>query len=318
MKKLLITGSMGFILNNFLRYCFDNNIQYDIVSVDKLVEPCNFNNIIKDHPLHIGDIADQHFMDMVFKKEKPDIVIHGAAESFVDNSIRHALPFVHSNVLGTQIMVDMALKYGIEKFLYTGTDEIYGQHKTRTATAWTEEQPPSPRNPYSASKMAGELIVRAAHETHGLPYLITRSSNNYGQRQNPRNLVPKIITSMLAGQPIPIHGSGQQCREWIYVEDNITAILKILESSPLNETYNIGSGDERMNNEMVAEIENIMHLPFDTKTVPDRPGHDYRYAVDCSKIEMLGWKKQYTFDQGLKKCVDWYVENKHMYLGING
>ena len=317
MKKILLTGSAGFIFSNFLRYTIDNNLNYDIVSIDKLVELCNFHNIVKNQPLHIGDIADAHFIDRVFRKEKPDIVIHGAAESNVDASIQNAMPFMHSNILGTQVMVDMSLKHGIEKFLFVSTDEVYGQHKTISAPGWKEDAPLAPRSPYSASKASGELIVKAAHETHGLPYLITRCCNNYGPRQKPRNLLPQIITSIWKKQPIPIHGNGQQRREWLYVEDNCTAILKILEMSPINETYNIGSGIEFSNIDMVDQVSKLMGVEKNIEFVSDRKGHDYRYSVDCSRLEKLGWKKKYSFDQALRKCVDWYVDNQDFYLNSN-
>jgi dTDP-glucose 4,6-dehydratase len=313
MKKILLTGACGFIFSNFLRYALEHT-DYEIVSVDRLVETYNFNNILKGQPLHIADIADHHVMDKIFRLEKPDIVIHSAAESNVDVSLRNALPFQHSNVLGTQVMVDMALKYGVERFVYISTDEVYGQLKSLLDASWTEEYCPSPRNPYSASKYSGELIVRAAHEAHGLQYNITRCSNNYGPRQNPRNLVPKIITSNFANVPVPIHGTGQQHREWLYVEDNCTAVLKIIEAAPLNETYNIGSGIETSNMKMVDLISRKMNVSANVEHVKDRAAHDQRYSVDISKIEKLGWAPHTTFEKGLEQTINWYTENKHLYL----
>lgn len=315
MKKILVTGSCGFIFSNFMRKVMSKKSDYKFVSVDKVIAPYNRPNVYlnKDHPFYMGDIADEQFMDNIFAIEKPNIVIHGAAESFVDDSIKSAGPFIHSNVVGTQVMTDVAVKYGVEKFIYISTDEVYGQLKNNKEASWAEDQPINPRNPYSASKAAGELIVKAANQTHGLNYNITRSSNNYGSLQPPRNLVPKVITSLLAGQPIPIHGDGKNFREWLFVEDNCDAIMHILNKAPVNEIYNIGSGIEKTNLEMVNAIANIVGGNPIINFVKDRAGHDFRYSVDCSKLKELGWKTNYTFDQGLKKCVNWYVDNKEYF-----
>ena len=319
MKKILITGSCGFIFSNFVRQYLKHS-KYELIGVDKIIAPNNYLNIIpeqEEHKLYIGDIADVHFMDMVFKKERPDIILHAAAESFVDDSIRRALPFVHSNVLGTQVMVDMALKYGTERFVYISTDEVYGQLINAQASSWYEDTPINPRNPYSASKAAGELIVKAAHETHGLNYNITRCCNNFGPRQIPRNLVPKVITCATAEERIPIHGEGKQFREWIYVEDKCSAVMKIIEKAPLNEIYNIGSGVELSNLDMAYTICDILNKKRTlVKFVKDRPGHDFRYSVNCDKIKQLGWKPKYTFDKGIKKCIDWYLNNS-WYFTVN-
>jgi len=312
MKKILVTGSCGFIFSNFMRKVKREKLPYEFVSVDKVLAHYNRYNVElnKDHTFYMGDIADTIFMDNVFSIEKPDIVIHGAAESFVDDSIRSAEPFIHSNVVGTQVMVDMAIKHGIERFLYVSTDEVYGQLNVGDQS-WTEQSLVKPRNPYSASKAAGELLVHAANQTHGLKYNITRCCNNYGPSQPPRNLMPKVITSILNDKPIPIHGQGKQFREWIYVDDHCSAIMKIVESAPLNETYNIGSGIEFTNMQVVKKIAKILgkeSAPIEF--IKDRAGHDFRYSVDCSKIKQLGWNTQYTFDHGLEKCVDWYLNNK--------
>jgi len=312
--NVLITGSAGFIFSNFINNFKLRVLKYksncEFVSVDKLLAPWNFTNLLPGHKLHIGDIADEHFMDMVFKLEKPDIVIHGAAQSFVDDSIKQARPFVHSNVLGTQTVVDMCLKYNIAKMIMVSTDEVYGQLKP-DEKSWTEESVINPRNPYSASKAASELIVKAAHETHGLNYIITRCCNNYGPRQPPRNLVPKVITCILNNKPIPIHGNGKQIREWIYVEDHNLAIMHLLNHGKLNETYNIGSGVEYTNLEMVKKICNILGKGENLLSfITDRPGHDQRYSVDCTKIKKTGWDFEYTFDKGLEKTVKWYVDNQ--------
>lgn len=310
MKRVLVTGSCGFIFSNFMRKVMREGVPYTFSSVDKVIAPYNQYNVKlnRDHTFYMGDIADESFINNVFMLEKPDIIIHGAAESFVDDSIKSAAPFIHSNVVGTQMMVDMALKYGVEKFIYISTDEVYGQTKLG-APAWTEETPMSPRNPYSASKAAGEFIVRAAGETHRLPYIVTRACNNYGPSQPPRNLVPKIISSVLQGNPVPIHGNGKNMREWLYVDDNCSALKLIVEKGVIGETYNIGSGFELSNLEMVERIGNVLAKEPEIVFIKDRAGHDFRYSVDCTKISALGWKPQYSFDEGIKKCVQWYLDN---------
>jgi dTDP-glucose 4,6-dehydratase len=309
MKKLLITGSTGFIFSNFMRQVEDEGWNYKSCSVDKVISSYNLYNVKEYNNFYMGDVADPQFMNNVFSIERPDIVIHGCAESFVDDSIKNALPFAHSNVLGTQVMCDMSLKYGIERFVYVSTDEVYGQLKSNEA-GWTEESVINPRNPYSASKAAGELIVKAANQTHGLNYNITRSSNNYGPRQPHRNLVPKIISCILNNKPIPIHGSGKQTREWLFVDDHCSAIMNIVDNAPLNETYNVGSDFECTNIEMVNTICEILGKGKDLITfIKDRPGHDQRYYLNCSKLKKIGWKCKYSFKDGIEKCVQWYLDN---------
>jgi dTDP-glucose 4,6-dehydratase len=314
-KTILITGSAGFIFSNFIRKVFDERLPYKFVSVDKVIAQYNLKNIFKhtNHAFYMGDIADEVFMNNVFNLERPDIIIHGAAESFVDDAIKSAQPFVHSNIMGTQVMIDLSLKYGVERFVYISTDEVYGQLKVGDKS-WTETSQLKPRNPYSASKACGEMLVIAANQTHGLNYNITRCCNNYGPRQPPRNLVPRVITSILNNKLIPIHGEGKQIREWIYVEDHCSAIIKIVELAPPNEIYNVGSGVEWTNLEMVSHISRRLKIK-DTKInfIKDRAGHDFRYSVDCSKIKNLGWNISFNFDKGLMQCINWYLENSNYY-----
>ncbi len=194
------------------------------------------------------------------------------------------------------------------------SDECYGHHTSTSSAGWTEDTPINPRNPYSASKGAAELLIRAASETHGLQYNITRCSNVYGIRQPPRNLVPRIITSLMLGQKIPIHGTGKNMREWTYVEDKCTAILKILEKAPANETYNIGTGLELQNIEMVNRIAEYMNIIPKIEYVKDRSGHDLRYLVDSTKIRLLGWEPRFSFEDGMKKSIRWYMDNKERYI----
>jgi len=314
-KKVLVTGSCGFIFSNFIFRNVHEQSEYNFASVDKLIAAYNFNNICKQpsHNFYMGDIADEKFMDNVFLLEKPDYVIHGAAESFVDDSIASAKPFIHSNVMGTQNIVDLSVKYGIDKFIYISTDEVYGHLKLGDAS-WTEESVTLPRNPYSASKLAGELIVRSAGETHDLNYNITRCSNNYGARQPPRNLIPKIITCLLNDREIPIHGSGEQMREWIFVTDHNDAIMTVLKKGINKEIYNIGSGFELSNLDVIKYISNIMGISPKIKHIKDRAGHDFRYSVNCDKIKALGWQPKINdFSQGLEMTIKWYMENKDFY-----
>lgn len=314
-KKILVTGSAGFIFSNFMFKNIHSNQEYSFASVDKLIAPYNFSNVCRhpDHHFYMGDVADEQFMNNVFLLEKPDYVIHGAAESFVDDSIASAKPFIHSNVVGTQNIVDLSLKHNIEKLIYISTDEVYGQLKLGD-NSWTENSITLPRNPYSASKLAGELIVRTAGETHGLKYNITRCSNNYGPRQPPRNLIPKIITCLINDQEIPIHGSGTQLREWIFVSDHNDAVMTVLKNGTDKEIYNIGSGFELSNLEVVERISNIMNIIPKVKHIKDRPGHDFRYSVNCDKIKSLGWQPKFgNFNFGIETTVRWYIENKDFY-----
>ena len=309
MKKILVTGTCGFIFSNFIRRMTYKYPQYNFIGVDKIVEECNSKNIDNKYKLYIGDIADGHFMDKVFDIEKPDIVVNGAAESFVDNSIRKALPFMHSNILGTQIVIDMCLKYNVEKLIQISTDEILGQLVLPTDLPWTENSTINPRNPYSASKASAELLVKAANQTHGLNYIITRCCNNFGPRQHHRNLIPKIITSIINNEQIPIHGNGIQRREWLYVNDHCDAIMLLLEKGNLNEIYNIGSSFECSNLEMVYTICDMMKKGKELISfVKDRPGHDFRYSLDFYKIKQLGWEPKVPFMEGLDICINWYVD----------
>jgi dTDP-glucose 4,6-dehydratase len=271
----------------------------------------------RGHKFHIGDVADAHFIDTIFQIERPDIVIHGAAESHVDDSISSANPFIMSNVLGTQVMVDASVKYDVEKFIYVSTDEVYGQLASEGDEPWTESSALAPRNPYSASKAAGELIVEAANATHGLQYNTTRSCNNYGPRQSTKNLIPKIIRNILRKEKIPIYGQGQQLREWIHVADNCRAVLSIMRNAPSNEAYNISAGYETSNLELVNEICNIMGTGHDLISfVEDRKGHDFRYAMENSKLKSLGWEPSFKFKKGLDHCIKWYINNR-WFMNLN-
>ncbi len=312
--KVLVTGSIGFIFSNFIRKSLYEKHPYTFASVDKIVRKQYMNSVYanKNHQFYIGDITDKHFMDCVFQLEQPDIVVHGAAETFVDDSITDPYKFITSNVVGTQVIVDACRKHQVKRLVYISTDEVYGQLKSESDASWTEESPISPRNPYSASKASGELIVKAASETFGLNYNITRSSNNYGPRQTPEKLIPKVIKSILDNQPITVYGEGLQVRDWTHVFDNCAGILKILESGVMNETYNISANQEFTNLEVIYEICKVMGKGTELiKFVPDRLGHDFRYSIDSSKLKSLGWVPGIKFKNGIVQAVEWYLDNKY-------
>ena len=319
-KKVLITGSCGFIFSNFIRLALkEEKSDYKYISVDKIATGHSMHNVYanRGHKFYIGDIADAHFVDKLFQLERPDIVIHGAAESHVDDSIVSASNFITSNVLGTQVMVDASVKYDVERFIYISTDEVYGQLKTEYDEAWTETSPLAPRNPYAASKAAGELVVSAASVTHGLQCNITRSCNNYGPRQSTKNLIPKIIKNILNKEKIPIYGQGQHLREWIHVADNCRAILTIMKHAPPNGVYNISAGCETSNLELTNEICNIMGSGHDLISfVEDRKGHDFRYAMQCLNLKSLGWQPSFKYKKGLDHTIKWYIRNR-WFMNLN-
>jgi dTDP-glucose 4,6-dehydratase len=312
MKKVMITGSCGFIFGNFIRKAIYEKQPYSFVSVDRVSGNSNTLYAHKNHVFHLADIRDQHIMDKIFQFERPDIVIHGAAESFVDYSLTDPNSFVTSNVLGTQVIINSCVKHKVEKLIYISTDEVYGQLTSETDPSWTEESILNPRNPYSASKAAGELLVKAAYQSYGLIYNISRSSNNYGPRQTPEKLVPKAIKCILHKEKIPIYGQGLQIRDWTHVYDNCAALLLILNQGQPNEVYNISANQEFPNIEVIQNICNAMEEGHDLISfIPDpRAGHDFRYSIDASKIKALGWKPNYKFKEGIIHTVDWYKMNQ--------
>jgi len=313
-KKLLVTGSCGFIFGNFIRKVIYNyKEKYDVVSVDK-VQNNAINSIYnnKNHVFHIADITDQHVMDVIFQFERPDIVIHGAAESHVDTSLKTPNAFVNSNVLGTQNIINSCVKHNVEKLIYISTDEVYGSLTSENDVAWDETAPLNPKNPYAATKAAGELLVKAAHQAHGLIYNITRSSNNYGPRQFPEKLIPKAIKCILENKKIPIYGQGLQIRDWTHVFDNCQALINILENGKDNEVYNISANQEFTNIEVIQKICNTLNKGHElVEFIKDPRGnsHDFRYSVNSSKLRSLGWKPSYKFKDGIVDTIEWYTTN---------
>jgi dTDP-glucose 4,6-dehydratase len=312
MKKILITGSCGFIMGNFVRKVIYEKQPYQLVSVDRV----NFNNLNslywnKSHTFHVADIRDQHIIDIIFEFERPDIVIHAAAETSVDASLVTPNDFMTSNVLGTQVIINACLKYNVEKLIYISTNEIYGHLESENDQSWNECATLNPRNPYAASKAAGEMLVKAAHTSHGLIYNITRSSNNYGPRQAPDKLIPMVIKSIQEGKKIPVYGNGLQIRDWTHVFDNFSDIITVLNSGKPNEIYNISANQELPNIEVIQRICNVMENGHQlVEFVKDRPGHDFRYSLDSSKIRELGWKPTFKFKNGIINTVNWFNANK--------
>lgn len=314
MKKVLVTGSGGFIFSNFLRKAIYEKHPYSFVSVDKVTKTSAMNNIYsnRNHQFYIGDVTDAHFLNVIFELEKPDIVIHGAAETFVDDAIKDPNKFIKANVVGTQEVVNACIKWKVDRLIYISTDEVYGQLNADDVSSWTEADIMRPRNPYSATKAAGELVVQAASATYGLNYNITRCSNNYGPRQTTEKLIPKIIKNITTGDKIPIYGQGLQMRDWTHVDDNCSALLTILASAPKNETYNIAANQEFSNIEVVNEVCNAIGHGHNLISFIDdpRPGHDFRYALNAAKMQQLGWKPRVKFRAGIKQTCEWYLNNK--------
>jgi len=309
MDRILVTGGAGFIGSNFVRHLL-NETDCGVINLDKLTYAGNLSNIKdlrreKRHKFVRGDIKNRKLANSLVKKA--DAVVNFAAESHVDRSIRTPEIFVETNVLGTQILLDACRRFGV-RFQQISTDEVYG---SRLEGSFTETDRLQPSSPYSASKAAADLLVNSYHVTYDLEVTVTRSTNNYGPNQHPEKLIPRLITNALRGKPLPIYGSGQNIRDWIFVEDNCKAILTVLEKGKKGETYNIGGGNERKNVEIAKEILRCLSLPEKMiEFVGDRPGHDFRYSLACDKIHRLGWKPQMGFEEGLQKTIHWYKANK--------
>ncbi len=310
-KKVLVTGSGGFIFGNFIRQVFYAKIPYSISSIDRVRDSHIIHNIYvnQDHQFYIADVRDSHTLRVIFEKERPDVVIHGAAESCVDKSINSTLSFTTSNVVGTQNIIDQCLATNA-KLVYMSTDEVYGSLQNDQVSPWTEDSPLNPRNTYSATKAAGELLVRAASQTHGLRFNIVRASNNYGPWQTTEKLIPRIIEKVLTGNEIPIYGKGDQIRDWIHVHDTCSALFKVVDNGVNGETYNITAKQEFTNLEVAQIVCNTLGKGHELlKHVEDR-GHDFRHAMTNDKIKSLGWVPEFKFRDGIVQTCQWYVSNK--------
>jgi len=316
--KVLITGGAGFIGCNFVRYMLKRYSDEEIVVLDKLTYAGRLENLqdVMDKTTFIkGDICNKEDVEKV---KECDVIFNFAAETHVDRSIIDAGVFVKTDVLGTYTLLEYARKHDIEKYIQISTDEVYGSIKKGS---FKEIDPLDPSSPYSASKAGADLLVKAYHRTYGLPVLITRSSNNFGPYQYPEKLIPVLILNALHNKPLTIYGKGKNIRDWIYVLDNCEAIGFVFKKGKIGEIYNIASDDERKNIEVAKLILKKFNKPESLiKFVKDRPGHDFRYSLNCEKIKKIGWRPKTNFEVGIKETIDWYKNNKcwwHTLMPIN-
>ena len=334
-KKLLITGGAGFIGSAVIRYIIENT-QDSVVNVDKLTYAGNLDSLesVKNNPRYAFeqvDICNIKELSRVLEQHQPDAIMHLAAESHVDRSIDGSAVFIETNIIGTYTLLEAARVYWDNlnnerkmafRFHHISTDEVYGDLALQDSL-FTETSPYAPSSPYSASKASSDHLVRAWARTYGLPIIVTNSSNNYGAFQFPEKLIPLMILNALAGKPLPIYGNGLQRRDWLFVDDHAQALYKVLTEGKVGETYNIGGKNEKANIDVVLAICHLLEelAPNKSKNVvkyedlisyvKDRPGHDLRYALDITKIEHeLGWKPKETFESGIRKTVEWYLNNK--------
>ncbi|WP_058308613.1 dTDP-glucose 4,6-dehydratase [Gracilibacillus massiliensis] len=321
-KKVLVTGGAGFIGGNFVQYMVNRYPNFDIYNLDLLTyagDLTKHKNIESKDNYHFMkvNIADHHAIIPLFEQEKFDFVVHFAAESHVDRSISDPGVFVRANVLGTQVLLDAARAVGVTKFVHVSTDEVYGELDFDPDTFFTEETPLQPNSPYSASKASSDLLVRAYYETYGLPVNITRCSNNYGPYHFPEKLIPLTISRVLNDEKVPVYGDGRNIRDWLHVLDHCSAIDLVLHDGEIGEVYNVGGHNERTNLEVVKTIINTLGKSENLiEFVKDRLGHDKRYAIDPTKLELLGWKPTYTFETGIADTIEWYLENKEWWEQI--
>lgn len=335
MKKVLVTGGCGFIGSSFIRLALRNLSNFRLVNIDKITYAGNLKNLVDisadtRYRFVYGDICNADLVRKIFAEEQIDTVVHFAAESHVDRSITGPIEFIQTNVMGTFTLLETArTAWGREasqsslgsspRFLHVSTDEVYGS--LGDIGLFTETTPYDPRSPYSASKASSDHLVSAYYHTYGLPTLITNCSNNYGPYHFPEKLIPLIINNALIGKDLPVYGDGKNVRDWLYVEDHCAAILTVLQKGEVGQTYNIGGNNEKQNIEIVQTICDILDnkvgfLPSGDsrrsliKFVKDRPGHDRRYAIDATKIkEELDWEPSVTFEEGILKTIDWYLNN---------
>lgn len=330
--KIAITGGAGFIGSALIRHVI-NDTQHQVVNIDKLtyaghLESLEMVSNSNRYAFEATDICDSVAVNKIFNTHKPDVIMHLAAESHVDRSIDGSIEFIKTNINGTHVLLEESLIYWKNlsedkksnfRFLHVSTDEVYGS--LGSEGFFTEDTPYDPRSPYSSSKASSDHLVRAWHHTYGLPVLITNCSNNYGPYQFPEKLIPVIILKALQGDEIPVYGNGDNIRDWLFVDDHVAALVTVLEKGIPGETYNIGGHNEKRNIEVVETVCDILqelkplsahtHYCDQIRFVKDRPGHDFRYAIDASKIEReLGWKPKETFESGIKRTINWYLENK--------
>lgn len=316
--NIIVTGGAGFIGSNFVYFMLEKYKDYRIICVDSLTYAGNISTLekaLKNHKFEFvkASIVDRDAMDKLFKEVKPDIVVNFAAESHVDRSIENPGIFLETNIMGTQVLLDMCRKYEVGRFHQVSTDEVYGDLPLdRPELFFTEETPIHTSSPYSASKASADLLVQAYHRTFKLPITISRCSNNYGPYHFPEKLIPLMIINALNDKPLPVYGKGENVRDWLYVEDHCSAIDLIIHNGRIGEVYNIGGHNEKTNLEVVKTIIKELNKSEDLiNYVTDRAGHDLRYAIDPAKIHNeLGWLPATPFEQGIKQTIAWYLENK--------
>jgi dTDP-glucose 4,6-dehydratase len=312
--KILVTGGAGFIGSNFINYMVHKHPTYQVINLDALTYAGNLENLKEienkgNYTFVQGNITDKLLIQSLFE-QGIDAVINFAAESHVDRSITEPDIFVKTNIQGTQVLLDAAKSFEVKKYIQISTDEVYG---TLGQTGLFHETTPlAPNSPYSASKAGADLLVRAYHETYGLPVNITRCSNNYGPYHFPEKLIPLMIINALEDKPLPVYGDGLNVRDWLHVEDHCQAIDLVLHKGVDGEVYNVGGNNERTNLEIVKTILQHLKKPESLiKFVEDRLGHDRRYAIDATKLRTeLGWRPKYNFEEGIKQTIDWYLENE--------
>lgn len=323
-KTILVTGGTGFIGNCFCKLLLAERPEYRVLNVDVCTYAANPSTIEEElknpnYKFFKTDIRDREAIEKIFEEEKPDIVVNFAAESHVDRSITNPQIFLETNILGTAVLMDACRKYGIERYHQVSTDEVYGDLPLdRPDLFFTEETPIHTSSPYSSSKAAADLLVLAYHRTYGLPVTISRCSNNYGPYHFPEKLIPLMIANALADKPLPVYGEGLNVRDWLYVEDHCKAIDLIIHKGRVGEVYNVGGHNEKQNIEIVKIICKELGKPESLIThVGDRKGHDMRYAIDPTKIHNeLGWLPETKFEDGIKKTIQWYLDNREWWETI--
>lgn len=314
MRRIMVTGGCGFIGSNFIRHLLGTDPSLAIVNVDKLTYAGNPENLadIESSPRYAfcrGDICDREYVERLLAGNKFDAVVNFAAESHVDRSILDSGPFIRTNIVGTQTLLDACRRFEVPRFVQISTDEVYGS--LGEEGFFTEETPLAPNSPYSASKAAADLLVRAYHETYGFPAVVTRCSNNYGPYQFPEKLIPLFISNALQGEQLPVYGTGGNVRDWIHVLDHCRGIEAALRNGRPGEVYNFGGRTEMTNLNLTKLLLRLLDRPESLiRFVQDRPGHDLRYAIDCAKAEReLGWTPQVPFIDGLQETIAWYREH---------
>ncbi len=315
--KVLITGGAGFMGSNFIRYALKEHPDWYITNFDKLTYAGNLDNLqdIQKNPRYEfvkGDIADDRFVNDVMRGK--NLVVNFAAETHVDRSILDPKTFIQTDVVGTYTLLEASKTHKVGLYVQVSTDEVYG---SLLNGKFTEQSPFEPNSPYAASKAAGDHLCRAYTVTYKMPIIITHSVNFYGPYQYPEKVIPLFITNLLEGKKVPLYGDGSNRREWIYMEDYCSGLNTIIKKGSPGETYNISSGHEISNLELTKKLLDLLAKDASSiESVSDRPGHDFRYALDSSKLQKLGWSPSYSFDQGLKQTVDWYIQNERWWKRI--